>query len=140
MNSRTTLKSAIFLIALLSLFTLGLSAQTSLTSENRLQKDSSSVLSHLSIGGYGNAFYQRDFNLEESMANLERFVLFTGYKFSKKISFFSELEVEDAKVSGGEEGGEVALEQCYLKFNLNPSNYIAAGLFLPRVGILNEDH
>jgi hypothetical protein len=60
--------------------------------------------------------------------------------FGNRVSFFSELEVEDAKVSGGEEGGELALEQCYLKFNLNPGNYIVAGLFLPRIGILNEDH
>jgi hypothetical protein len=66
-------------------------------------------------------------------------VLFIGHKFGS-ISFFSELEVEDAKVSGGEEGGEVAFEQAYLKFNLDPQHYITAGLFLPRIGILNETH
>src|ERR1700759_1724658 len=55
------------------------------------------------IGGYGNAFYQRNSTQSTSKVDLERFVLFTGHKFNDKISFFSELEVEDAKVSGGED-------------------------------------
>jgi hypothetical protein len=92
------------------------------------------------LGGYGNAFYQRNNNLGTSKVNLERFVLFVGHKFNDKISVFSELEVEDAKVTGGESGGEVALEQAYLKFNLNANQYIVAGLFIPRIGILNENH
>jgi hypothetical protein len=111
-----------------------------ITSENYLQNDSSGNLTNTIIGGYGDAFYQRNINLEHSTAKLERFVLFTGHKFSKKISFFSELEIEDAKVSGGETGGEIALEQCYLKFNINPNNYFVAGLFIPRIGILNDNH
>ena len=57
-----------------------------------------------------------------------------------KYRFFPSLEVEDAKVAGGEEGGEVAIEQAYLKFNLNANQYITAGLFIPRIGILNENH
>lgn len=97
-------------------------------------------MSRTSLGGYGNAFYQRDFNLEYSKVNLERFVLFAGHKFNKSISLFSELEVEDAKIEGGEPGGEVALEQCYLKFNFDPAHFLVAGLFLPRIGILNENH
>lgn len=115
-------------------------AQQSGTNEEQLQKDTSSYLSNTTIGGYGDIVYQRNFNEKFSAINLERFVLFTGHKFTKKISFFSELEVEDAKVSGGETGGEIALEQCYLKFNINPNNYIVGGLFLPRMGILNETH
>lgn len=92
------------------------------------------------IGGYGNAFYQHDFRAKNSNINLERVVLFIGHKFSKKISFFSELELEDAKVSGGKLSGEIAFEQAYLKFNIKQNHYIVAGLFLPRIGILNENH
>lgn len=92
------------------------------------------------ISGYGSAFYQRDFNTETAKASLERAVLFVGHKFNNKISFFSELEVEDAKVEGGDEGGEIAMEQCFVKFNLNPKQYIVAGLFIPRIGLLNESH
>lgn len=114
--------------------------QKTSTAEDHLQNDSSAFLTNTTIGGYGDVVYQRNFNEKFSHVNLERFVLFTGHKFSKQISFFSELEVEDAKVSGGEEGGEIALEQCYLKFNFNPNHYLVAGLFLPRIGILNENH
>jgi len=92
------------------------------------------------IGGYGNAFYQRNANQGASKLDLERFVIFIGHKFNDKISVFSELEVEDAKVTGGEPGGEVAIEQAYLKFNLSANQYIVAGLFIPRLGILNENH
>ena len=111
-----------------------------ITAKKNLQNDSTSYLMNTTIGGYGNAFYMRNLNEKYSTVNLQRFVLFTGHKFNNQISFFSELEVEDAKVSGGKEGGEVALEQCYLKFNLNSNNYIVAGLYIPRIGILNENH
>lgn len=108
------------------------------TSEDSLNSNTSK--SSTTIGGYGDAFYQRNNNLGTSKVNLERFVLFTGHKFNDKVSFFSELEVEDAKVSGGESGGEVSVEQAYLKFNLSPNQYIVAGLIIPRIGILNDNH
>jgi hypothetical protein len=126
-----------FTLSLLFLFISGtlLAQQTSEDSlSNNLSKSSTTV------GGYGDAFYQRNNNLGTSKIDLERFVLFTGHKFNDKISFFSELEVEDAKVDGGSPGGEVSIEQAYLKFNLNANQYLVAGLFLPRIGILNEDH
>ena len=92
------------------------------------------------IGGYGNFFYQYNTKEKTSEINLERVVLFLGHHFNDKFSFVSEFEIEDAKVSGGEKGGEVAIEQAYIKFNLNRNSYFTAGLFLPRVGILNENH
>jgi hypothetical protein len=110
------------------------------TAESKMLNDTSGFLHNTTLGGYGNILYQRDFNMETATINLERFVLFVGHKFSDKVSFFSELEVEDAKVEGGEEGGEVSLEQCYIRFNLNRNNYLVGGLFIPRIGILNENH
>lgn len=93
------------------------------------------------VSGYGSAFYQRNFNQKQSTLTLERAVLFVGHQFSPKIAFFSELEIENAKVEGGtDNGAEIAMEQAYLKFNLNPRQYIVAGLFVPRIGILNENH
>lgn len=115
------------------------SAQEATTSEDSLNSSASSK-PVTTIGGYGNVFYQSNKNLGTSKLDLERFVLFVGHRFNSKISLFTETEVEDAKVAGGESGGEVAIEQAYLKFNLNPNQYIVAGLFLPRVGILNENH
>jgi hypothetical protein len=92
------------------------------------------------ISGYGSASYKRDFNEQQSLMNLDRIVLFIGHKFNDKISVFSEMEIEDAKVAGGNNGGEIAIEQAYLKFNLNRKQYIAAGLIIPRIGLLNENH
>jgi hypothetical protein len=92
------------------------------------------------VSGYGSAFYQRDLNKKQSKANLERVVLFIGHQFSAQIAFFSEMEIENAVVAGGEEKGEIAIEQAFLKFNLNARQYIVAGLFVPRIGILNENH
>jgi hypothetical protein len=108
------------------------------TSEDSL--NANVVKSKTVISGYGSAFYQRDFNQEKSQITLERAVLFVGHEFNAQISFFSELEVENAKVEGGTNGGEVSMEQAFLKFNLNPKQYIVAGLFVPRIGIINENH
>ncbi len=92
------------------------------------------------ISGYGSASYRRNFNEQQSTINLDRIVLFIGHKFNEKISVFSEMEVEDAKVAGGADGGEIAIEQAYLKFNLSRKQYIIAGLIIPRIGLLNENH
>src|SRR5690348_7189598 len=112
--------------------------QLVLTNEDSLNAGASK--SKTVISGYGSAFYQRDFNLKQSTATLERAVLFVGHQINQKISVFTELEVENAKVEGGDEGGEIAMEQAYLKFNLNSKQYLVAGLFVPRIGILNENH
>ncbi len=113
-------------------------AQQLITNEDSLNAGAAN--SKTVISGYGSASYQRDFNAGVSTMNLDRAVLFVGHRFTDKLSFFSELEVEDAKVEGGTDGGEVAMEQAYIKFDLNPKQYIVAGLFVPRIGILNENH
>ncbi len=123
--------------ALISTNTLAQNTKATTTEDSLSNNQSKSATT---IGGYGNVFYQRNSVLQTSKVDLERFVLFTGHKFTDEISFFSELEVEDAKVAGGEPGGEVSIEQAYLKFNLNANQYLVAGLFLPRIGILNENH
>ena len=95
------------------------------------------------ISGYGSAFYQRNFISKISTASLERVVLFVGHRFNDKISLFTELELENAVVaSNGDENsdGEISMEQAFLKFNFNPKQYLIAGLFTPRIGILNENH
>ncbi len=92
------------------------------------------------ISGYGQASFQRDFQYKNSTINLDRVVLFVGHQFNNKIAFFSELEIANAGVLDGKPNGEVSMEQAYLKFSLNPRQYFVAGLFLPRIGILNENH
>lgn len=113
--------------------------QLLITNEDSLNAGTSKSKTVLS--GYGSALYRRDFNAQKSVMNLERVVLFVGHQFNSKISFFSELELENAKVTTGEGGnGEISMEQAYLKFNLNARQYIVAGLFIPRIGLINENH
>ncbi|MFT3936927.1 MAG: porin [Chitinophagaceae bacterium] len=112
--------------------------QQILTNEDSLTAGSNKSKTVLS--GYGSAFYQRNNDLRQATASLERVVLFVGHKFNDKIAFFSELELENALVSGADSKGEISMEQAFLKFNFNPKQYLLAGLFIPRIGILNENH
>jgi hypothetical protein len=130
----------LFSIFLILLPCLGCLAQALPKAAEDSLNSSSQYKTGTTIGGYGNAFYRRDFQAKTAEMDLERFVLFVGHKFTKSLSVFSELEVEDAKVAGGEPGGEVAIEQAYLKLNIDKDHYFTAGLFLPRIGILNESH
>ena len=113
-----------------------------LTNEDSL--NNGNIKNKTVISGYGSAFYQRNFNRKISIADLERIVLFVGHRFNDKISLFTELELENAVVSSssgeGNSGGEISMEQAFLKFNLNSKQYLIAGLFTPRIGILNENH
>ena len=92
------------------------------------------------LSGYGSAYYQHDQNAQKAFITLERFVFFIGHQFNNKIAFFSETEIENAKIEGGKAGGEIALEQAYLRFKFNSKQYLVAGLFTPRIGLLNENH
>jgi hypothetical protein len=112
--------------------------QLILTNEDSLYTGTTRAKTVLS--GYGSAFYQKNFNEKTALITLERAVLFVGHQFNSKISVFTELELENAKVEGDESGGEIAMEQAYVRFNLNSRQYITAGLFIPRIGILNENH
>jgi len=112
--------------------------QLLITNEDSLNAGASKSKTVLS--GYGSAVYRRDFVAQKSTMNLERAVLFVGHQFNNKISFFSELELENGKVTGNGENGEISMEQAYLKFNMNARQYLVAGLFIPRIGLINENH
>jgi hypothetical protein len=142
------MKYPIYVCLLLLIFNIDIEAQKFtttnaqklvVTNEDSLQMGANSQKTVIS--GYGSAYYQRNFDLQQSVITLERAVLFVGHQFSDKISFFSELELENAKVEGGvSNNAEISMEQAFLKFNLNAHQYIIGGLFTPRIGILNENH
>jgi hypothetical protein len=93
------------------------------------------------ISGYGQAKVQYDLKTKTGVANITRNVLFLGHKFSNKVYFFSEMELENAGISSsGKFQGELSMEQLFLKFNINRDVYLTAGLFIPRIGIINENH
>jgi hypothetical protein len=72
--------------------------------------------------------------------DLHRFVLMIGHSFSDRIKFWSEVEVEHALVEGGEESGEVAVEQAYVDLMGTRRANLRAGMVLMPVGIVNERH
>jgi len=98
----------------------------------------------LSIGGYGEAFYQdivSDKGEAKSNADLERMVLYVGYKFTDKILFNSELEFEHATTGEGDElKGEVSAEFASLDFFLDPLANVRTGLVLMPMGMVNRIH
>jgi hypothetical protein len=93
------------------------------------------------IGGYGELHYN---NFRDSAVNdqldFHRFVLFLGHRFNDRLRLHSELEVEHALVEGGEDKGEVELEQAFVDYRFNDRANLKAGLFLMPIGILNETH
>jgi hypothetical protein len=98
-------------------------------------------LSNTTLGGYGEVHYTNSSAPgAPGRVNLARFVLFVGHRFSDRITLHSEVEVEDAKVAGGESGGEVALEQAYLDFRVGDQFTLRGGLLLLPIGIINEMH
>lgn len=115
-----------------------------LTSEDSLSAGLVASNQRTLFSGYGEARASFDVKQKNAEVNLERVVLFVGHKFNKNISLFTEMELEDAlvagRVEGGQGGGEIAMEQAFLKFDINPSQYVVAGLFIPRIGIINENH
>lgn len=82
---------------------------------------------------------QKTGGADKNEIDFHRFVLFMGHRFSDRISFFSELEVEHA-LSTKDGPGEVELEQAYLDFQLTDNVSVRGGLFLMPVGIINETH
>ena len=102
----------------------------------------------LSIGGYGEAFYQNfvsdkgegDKKAQDN-ADLERIVMYVGYKFTDHILFNSELEFEHATTGeGSEERGEVSVEFASLDFLYDPRINARAGLVLMPMGMINRIH
>ena len=95
------------------------------------------------LGGYGEINYNnyKDGN-ERDEFDLQRFILFVGHRFSERTRLYSEIEFEHAFVEGGEDSGEVALEQAYIEHRLTDTGNanLLAGLFLLPVGFMNEHH
>ena len=99
----------------------------------------------LSIGGYGEANYQAlvsdKAEGDRNNADMERFVLYTGYKFTDDILFNSEIEFEHATTGeGSEEKGEISVEFAALDFFIDPIANVRAGLVLMPMGFINQIH
>lgn len=86
----------------------------------------------LSIGGYGEAFYRVSDETADDTADFLRNVLYVGYRFSDRILFNSEIEIEHAD--------EIYVEFAYLDFLFDEAFNVRAGLMLTPLGFVNEVH
>src|SRR4051812_1041923 len=99
----------------------------------------------LAIGGYGEAVYRSfDGRLQDGSrstasdeADLQRAVLYFGYKFNDRFLFNSEVEYEHA-VTASDKDGETKVEFAYADYLWKPQANLRAGLVLMPVGLLNE--
>jgi hypothetical protein len=92
-----------------------------------------------SISGYMDLQFVRPEG-GEAILDFRRFVLLFAHRFSDRIRFVSELELEHAIVEGGDDKGELELEQAYLDFLIDRRFNVRAGQLLVPVGLINERH
>ncbi len=133
------MKKVFILLLMHACFSKLFAQQISFPSGDSMRKGHAAVFSNTSLGGYGSAYYQRNLSAEKSTINVDRFMFFLRHSFSDKITLNSEFGVEDTKVNQ-DAANELVIEQAYLKFSLNTKHHLVAGMFLPRIGILNENH
>jgi hypothetical protein len=98
-----------------------------------------------SIGGYGEFNFQNlvsDQHGQPDRFDLLRFVLYTGYKFSDRLLFNSEIEFEHATTeeTASSEGGSVNVEFLSLDYLFSTPLNFRAGLLLVPMGFINEIH
>jgi hypothetical protein len=97
----------------------------------------------LSIGGYGEFLYQQRSGAGD-LFDVQRGILYVGYRFDEHWVFNSELEVEHASTSSSSgttsSGGSVSLEFSYLEYLHDESFNLRAGLLLVPLGFINEMH
>jgi len=91
------------------------------------------------LSGYMDFHYNKP-EFTDGTLDFHRFVLLVTHSFSDRIRFVSEVEIEHALVEGGEEKGELELEQAYVDFLLSRRFNVRAGMMLMPIGIINERH
>lgn len=99
----------------------------------------------VSLAGYGEAYYRRlvsDRGDGKDTSDFLRYVLYAGYRFTDRILFNSEFEIEHAATGKNFQGksGSVAIEFAYLDFFIRDAFNIRTGLVLVPMGFVNELH
>lgn len=99
----------------------------------------------LSIGGYGEAVYRQpveNTDGRQARTDMQRMILYVGYKFNDWIVLNTELEFEHSTTGSTEssKGGSVSVEFATLDFFFDEMINARAGLLLVPMGIINEIH
>ena len=87
------------------------------------------------VGGYAQIDYNQPISPTESLnrkLDVHRLVLFVGHKFSDRLNFITEIEIEHVK--------EIYIEQAMIEYKLTDWMNLRAGLMLIPMGIVNEYH
>ena len=135
----TLLRSVLVAAALALALPLGAAAQATgpVTATPTAQPAASSGTGPIS--GYMD-FHVNRRQHEDPIVDFHRFVLLFSHRFSERIRFTGELELEHALVEGLEEAGELELEQAYVDFLITRGFNVRAGMMLVPIGIINERH
>jgi hypothetical protein len=91
------------------------------------------------LSGYMDFHFNKP-ELEDGRLDFHRFVLLVTHRFSDRLRFVGELELEHGFVEGLEDAGELELEQAYVDFLISRRFNIRAGMMLMPIGIINERH
>ncbi|MPZ19481.1 MAG: hypothetical protein GEV06_16415 [Luteitalea sp.] len=87
----------------------------------------------ISVAGYGEALYENFEGDRTSQFDFVRAVIYTGYRFSDRFVFNSEIEFEHG-------GDELGVEFAYVDYIVNPRVTVRGGLLLMPLGLVNEFH
>ena len=113
-------------------------AQTVLQSNNQTVNRAGMMLTgdnKLNIGGYGQIDYNQPFGngkIYNGKLDVHRLVILFGYRFTNKLTFVTEIEIEHVK--------EVFVEQAFFNYAFNTYVNLRGGLILIPMGIINEYH
>ncbi len=109
-----------------------------------LQEDRFARAESTSVGGYGELHYNLvnpEGQEAASQLDLHRLVIFFAHNFSEQLRFYSEVEIEHAFIEGGDESGEVGVEQAFVDWRLLGDDLgLRAGVLLVPMGIINQWH
>ena len=91
------------------------------------------------IGGYGEITGTFTDNSDPSVVDIRRLVLFVGHNFTDKLRVYTELEMEHAVSSSGDQG-EFEVEQAFLDYLALRQVNVRVGLIIMPIGIVNQYH
>jgi hypothetical protein len=129
----------ILLCTSLLLFTLPVTGQQVLTNPDKQVVNRAGLMltsdRKLNIGGYAQIDYNQPFatgTKYQGKLDVHRLVLLFGYRFTNKLSFVTEIEIEHVS--------EVYVEQAFINYAFNTYVNFRGGLVLIPMGIINEYH
>lgn len=101
----------------------------------------------VSLGGYGEMLYENFANEREDDSpaptsvrdkiDALRLILYVGYKFTPKLIFNSEIELEHGSTG---QGGEASVEFAYVDYKASDAFGVRGGMLLVPMGLINELH